>query len=568
MAAWRSRAQRLLQALGLQTCAVNICGARPAPASVAAAAAASGASLASAPQAACGPSDGSRLVRFSVREKQDMPRLMELLGEAMEDQGLDFSSWKPVGRPAFADANGPVQGSPDLNQLAYPLTVDVKLMEVKEEEAADSDASRDGTDSQTGGSTNPYDTGKYSAPVMNDDELQSVTLPFSAIHQRLRETLEKHGTAIVVGVIPDEELGALESEFKEDLLDLIDQEELQAAGEAAGTAREALARVRAEGPRAFPVKQMAKLTAAAGFSVRNCLSHGRFAWRVRQHPRVKEVYQAIYPEASGLVSSMDVTFFTPEGQPATQANSFSAHVDQNKMDIRDGLNEWESYQGVLYVWPSTRDGNCSTTVLWPGSHRSVWPKMMEDEAFLMSGEMGFHYSEIKEMQDAALARHLAEGWARHARRAVVPKGGLLLWNSRTVHTGWRGGPRLAQTVCFEPEERRPAAERLSKIRLAALGLPSTHWASVGMQHDIVLGDAGYSAILSKANGKKRKWDPRGKALPLRKAIRPAALTEGADVAALAELAQVEYSLTGMWEPPEGVEKLLEASVKEEFKSLL
>merc|ERR1712217_900298 len=87
-------------------------------------------------------------------------------------------------------------------------------------------------------------------------------------------------------------------------------------------------------------------------------------------------------------------------------------------------------------------------------------------------------------------RALAAGWASAARRVPVPAGALLLWNSRTIHTGWKAGPRLAQPVCFEPIERRSAKERISKLRLCSLGLPSVHWAGTAMQHDMALWDAG------------------------------------------------------------------------------
>merc|ERR1740123_1248666 len=119
--------------------------------------------------------------------------------------------------------------------------------------------------------------------------------------------------------------------------------------------------------------------------------------------------------------------------------------------------------------------------------------MMKDKAFLSSGRHGLHYSEIAGMYDRAAARVLMEGWQQRARRIVAPPGSLLLWNSRTVHTGWRGGPRLAQAVCLEPATRRSEAERLSKLRLAALGLPACHWASAGMQHDMSLGAPGVFA---------------------------------------------------------------------------
>mmetsp|Transcript_110572 Transcript_110572/g.323531 ORF Transcript_110572/g.323531 Transcript_110572/m.323531 type:complete len:679 (+) Transcript_110572:118-2154(+) len=513
-----------------------------------------------------------RVVKMVYSNREDTTRMSDKLKDAMEELSLDPHVWRPVGPPSFSDANGKVKGRPNPDTIVFPLTVEVELACVMDDrsqddssEAPEEGADECGLDDSELGRKNPFDSGMYTAPVMTEDELQRFTVPFAKVSEKLRETLDQYGIAIVTDVIPEEELVALEADFAKDLHDLVDEDALREAGPEAANVQEAYGEFQASGPRAFPFKDIGRLTAAAGFSVKNCISHGRFAWRARGHPNVLEVYRAIYPDAGKLVSSMDVTFFTPEGQPPTKWNRFSAHVDQNMNDVRPGLADLESYQGVVYVWPSTADGNCSTTVVWPGSHRSVWQEMMKDEMFVRTGEEGFHYSEIKEMQDVDLARKLAEGWSLHARRALVPRGGLFLWNSRTVHTGWRGGPRLAQTVCFEPADRRPEAERLAKLRLAALGLPSTHWASAGMQHDIILGDAGYAAL--RREDARRRWDP-SKGLPLRQAIRPAGLTEEADLQALAKLVRVEYRLTGMWDPPEDIGDLLDASVKDEIKSLL
>lgn len=405
--------------------------------------------------------------------------------------------------------------------------------------------------------------------MMSEEELARITVPFGAVSTQLRGVLDAHGAAIVTGVIPSQdELSALEAEFAEDLRELVDVEGVR---EAPPAVQEAYRRFLEHGPRAFPDLATRRLTLAAGFCVKRCLSQGRFAWRVRRHPNVQAVYRAIYPGSGALVSSTDVTFFTSAEQPPAESNEFSAHVDQNAHDVRPGLADWESYQGVLYVWPSGADGGSSTTVVWTGSHRTVWPEMMEDDSFVDSGSAGFHYSEIRDMGDTDAARRLAAGWACHARRAVVPAGGLFLWNSRTVHTGWRGGPRLAQTVCFEPASRRSRGERLAKLRLAALGLPSTHWASTGMQHDIVLGDEGYIANLTWDGDEEAESGTvtaAGVGLPLRPAIRPMPLAADADLQELADLVDVDYKFTGMWEAPEESAELLEASVGEEYKSML
>merc|ERR1712224_878094 len=154
--------------------------------------------------------------------------------------------------------------------------------------------------------------------------------------------------------------------------------------------------------------------------------------------------------------------------------------------------------------------------------------MMEDSAFKRQGQQGRHYSEIRTMGNTEHGRALAQGWAQNARRAVVPAGGLLLWSSRTVHSGWKGGPRLAQAVCFEPASRRPAQERIAKLRLAALGLASAHWAAVGMQHDMSLGSAGACGTGTTRAAGSKSGDPSQMLLPLRSHLWPAGLAGSAD----------------------------------------
>jgi len=446
------------------------------------------------------------------------------------------------------------------------------------ESAADAYARAEGrgaTAAGAGGPTaaegcgNPWASGEYSAPVLSREEFERVAVPFSEACKRLKDVLDENGFAIVIGVVQsEEELRAFEEDFKLDLLDLVDAEALR---EAPAELRKVYKRFLDGGPASFPLASVVgHLTAAAGFVLQRCLAHGRFAWRARRHGNVHAAFRCLFPgESSPLVTSLDVTFFTPEGQPSTSTNKFSAHVDQNRSDVREGLAECSIYQGVLYIWPAGPDGLNSTTVVWPGSHRDVWPAMMGDEQLARYGQAGMHYSEIQEMCDDTLAQRLAEGWSRHARRVCIPPGALLLWNSRTVHTGWRGGPRLAQTVCLEPASRRSPHERLSKLRLAALGLPATHWASVGMQHDMSLGSPGVFNQGVPQPKAPEEGDPSTAVLPLRPALWPAALAEDADMDALASLVNVNYRHVGMWDCPDAsVEQLLEKSVRADFQEYL
>ena len=151
------------------------------------------------------------------------------------------------------------------------------------------------------------------------------------------------------------------------------------------------------------------------------------------------------------------------------------------------------------MWGSDRDAT-STTVVWPRSHAAAWPAAMDDAAARALGAIGVHYLELRELGDAARRDALLATFRDRARRARVPAGALLVWNSRTVHQGWAGGPRLAQTVCFEPIARRGADARARKLRLCALGLPSTHWASLGEQHDMTIGAEHERAALAARGG--------------------------------------------------------------------
>ena len=68
---------------------------------------------------------------------------------------------------------------------------------------------------------------------------------------------------------------------------------------------------------------------------------------------------------------------------------------------------------------------------------------MSDGASVWLGNAGLHYFEVKTIQDPVLQQQLRDGFLEGARRIPVPKGALLIWNSRTIHQGHGGGGKLA-----------------------------------------------------------------------------------------------------------------------------
>lgn len=409
---------------------------------------------------------------------------------------------------------------------------------------------------------NPLFTGAYWVPVMTPGEMKAITVPLDEAPELLQAKLHEHGFAVVTGVLDARDCAELEAQFRQDLLDLVDTEAISRSPQAIQQAYERFVN---DGLTAFPAATAARITEAAGFALGRCLPHGRFAWAVRRNAKVHAAFSAAFGGEEDLVTSQDVPFFTPGGFPPSKHCTFTAHVDQNAHDIRPGLADCEVYQGALYVWPVQEDS--STTVVLPKSHTQAWSVMMQDMSYKMSGQSGFHYSEVQEMCDQENAGTLAAAWAAHARRVPVPAGGLLLWNSRTIHTGWKGGPRLAQAVCLEPRSRRSPGERLSKMRLAALGLPSVHWASVAMQHDMFLNEPGYLSEDGMRGGVLGSH-PDAVVLPLKPALRPVGLVDEADEESLADLVIVDYEYTGMWRAPAKVAPLLEANVRDDVKAYL
>ena len=73
-------------------------------------------------------------------------------------------------------------------------------------------------------------------------------------------------------------------------------------------------------------------------------------------------------------------------------------------------------------------------------------------------------------------------FAAKAGRVPIRAGSMIVWNSRTIHQGWSHGPRLAFPVCLEPRERRDKEALARKVECVKLGLPTTHWASLGLPH--------------------------------------------------------------------------------------
>lgn len=359
-------------------------------------------------------------------------------------------------------------------------------------------------------------------PVMEPGLVDAITVPLIDIEERLLDVLGRYGAAIVTNVLEPEECERFEGLFAADVSELIDPEALRNAHKEIQSEAKRVA----NNIRDLPLASQKLLGQMDRCQLRG-LPHGRFAWAGRLHPGVRRAYEVIHGRAD-LVSSCDNSFFAPQSHAEQYKNRNWPHVDHNKHDCfiydDDGtpLSDWDVYQGLLYVWGSDSPQS-STTVLWCGSHTDIYEEIMADRKMQKRGTKGQHFSRIIEDLDSEeLRTRLCSSWRSEARRAVVPAGSLLLWSSKTLHQGWSGGPRLAQPVCWEPAGRRSEFAHERKMRLAALGLPSTHWASLGVPHSLV-------NIQPSAPTCAQDTGRDGLALPLKSTMRPVTLAPGVQI---------------------------------------
>ncbi len=302
--------------------------------------------------------------------------------------------------------------------------------------------------------------------------IAACTVPFANISTDLIGTLRTIGVAIVPDVLTGAEVAAAEALFSQDLRSIVNLSDEEFAKSELGALKDL--------PRQWPCDQHAFSVGrkVRGFASDYGLAHGRCAWFCRQNAKIRSVFAAIF-DTDDLVVGTDNLFFNTEASPATpdatRVERMWPHADQSQY-VKDS-GSWEVYQSVLYLWPANQD--TSATVVWPGSHQTVYPAMM---AAGSASRFNKHFCQLPPNKRGE--------FAASAGRVPVPSGGLLIWSSRTIHQGWSLGPRLAVPLCFEPRRRRDKDAYARKLQCAKDGTPTTHWASLGIPH----------VVCSKSNG--------------------------------------------------------------------
>lgn len=401
-----------------------------------------------------GVATGSSIAAAPLTPASGIPHL-----RPNEDFAAPVVPSTPTGLPVAPASKHPLPAAQALLPPADPFSLDALLRHVASPRAAESDAVYD---------IPPGPRGDAHIRFMEPALAAAATVPFGSIAAdggaQLGHVMEKFGFAVVSDVLSAAELASVERMWADDLRSIIDLTR--------STDQEKVKMLKDDPVHRWPT---GKLALGAKFASDWGLPQGKAAWHCRGHPRVKATFAALFGD-DRLCCGMDNVFFSNQpstpGMNATAVSRLWPHADQNIAVKPSG--RFECYQGVLYVWPATED--TSATVVWPRSHRLVYPRLMQN------GRFKHHFCMLPAVEHA--------DFARNARRVAVPPGAMLLWNSRTVHQGWPGGARLAFPICYEPTHRRDHNALARKEAVVQEGMPTTHWASLGKEHSVASKDSG------------------------------------------------------------------------------
>lgn len=309
---------------------------------------------------------------------------------------------------------------------------------------------------------------QFSAPFMEPSLVDDVTIDFKNYKENIKDVLDTNGFVVVKDILSKEEQTEAELLLYNDLLEAVDYDNIK------DERILKLVNDIKQNKYHWPKSSIPGLV-GKGFLSYHGFPHGSFAWKLRTNQKCKEVYQYLHNEED-LVVGMDMPFFNPDDTPQHKSDLWP-HADQN-IELKKGCEN--SYQGILYVWDSTQK-NTSNTVLLPKSWNNEYYKLMSAKPESFGTELA-HGLYVRDVPDAAIRNELMDQWKKNARRIQVPAGSLLIFNSRTIHQGFPSGYRLAQTLSWEPKSCRSKEVFINKVKLLNMGIGTTHWASLGMQH--------------------------------------------------------------------------------------
>ena len=185
------------------------------------------------------------------------------------------------------------------------------------------------------------------------------------------------------------------------------------------------------------------------------VGHTRYAWFIRTHVKVQEVFKKIW-ETDELVVSFDGSCYL--NNKINKVDNCWTHTDQ-----ASNCSELKCYQGLV----SLTDNIDRTLVVYEGSN-NLHKKYFEERNITNSRNWN------------KICPKYLESIKDCKRVLNIKAGSLVLWDSRTFHQNQYGKlqeERLVQYICFLPKKNKNNSEKMREKRLKYFDEQRTtsHW---------------------------------------------------------------------------------------------
>ena len=173
------------------------------------------------------------------------------------------------------------------------------------------------------------------------------------------------------------------------------------------------------------------------------VGHQRHAWYIRTNGKVQEVFKNLW-DTEELIVSFDGSCYIPKS--LDKKDNIWTHTDQ-----ASNSSELKCYQGLV----SLTDNKERTLVVYEGSH--------------LLHQSYFAERNIKDSKNWNKIEPTYLNTIRDSKRILnIPKGTLVLWDSRTFHQNQYGlgnsEERIVQYVCYFPRNHPKNTTKMNEKR--------------------------------------------------------------------------------------------------------
>ena len=186
------------------------------------------------------------------------------------------------------------------------------------------------------------------------------------------------------------------------------------------------------------------------------VGHQRHAWYLRTRPAIQDVFRFLW-ETDDIVSSFDGSCYIPKS--LSKRDTVWTHTDQ--APASEGLKCYQSFVSLT-------DNKERTLTVYKGSH------LLHQRYFKERGitsTKNWHKIDKDYLDTIQNTREVLH----------VPRGALVLWDSRTFHQNQYGCPgseeRIVQYICFLPQNNSGNSESIKNKRKKyfAERRTTSHW---------------------------------------------------------------------------------------------